>query len=746
MGYQLQKVFIYEFEVKKIYKRESDGNTLIEARTIKIDDDYKGMKFKSMKLSGYFPVIYQGDIYKANVKICESKSFGYYIKIIDDLVFVLPHTKKAIIDFIKSRTKSLKANEIRELVDYGGKKTISIIVNHPEQVSENTSLTPIRVKNLKNKLDFDVYYEKLMMFLQTLNIGAEIALSIYDNFGHDSITRIKDNPYKLRAVTEISFQETDAIACKLGFAHNDRKRVKSAILEYTDSKTKNEGDVCIEKRDLLDNLNSFLQYISSYSQEFTVKEIEDSLLELESKQKLVKERYNECDYFYRNNAYICEKEISELVRSMVSHKVQAVDFERKERYLLSLSNLASKQRAGIDMALSNRISILTGGPGTGKTYTVNQVIKAYKKFGKTKIILMAPTGRASSKLSEVSGYPATTIHRALGIKPNEKADVYVKSQKILEADLIIVDETSMVDIYLFSALLRSISPDSCLLLVGDSNQLPSVGPGLILRDLIDTGKVPVTELNEIFRQSMDSQIVLNSHKIQQGLTTKDAGGLTFDPQKGDFYFIERDEIEDLAMSIVRMAGRCHRIKHYPIEEILVLSPIKLDILGTHNLNRELQDIFNPKSKSTKLYIKDSLTEFRMGDKVINLMNDADANIFNGEIGFIIDIYEDEMSVKIKVDFFNNKVIVFDEEMIDNLELAYAITAHKSQGTESDVVIMPISPIHKYMLNMNLIYTSWTRAKKMVICIGDKETLDEVIKSHNVVMRNSLLKERVKGQL
>lgn len=745
MGYQLQKEFVYEFEVKKIYKRELDGNTLIETKTIKIDESYSGMKFKNMKLSGYFPVVYQGDIYRAKVKICEGKSFGYFIKIVDELVFVLPHTKKAIMDFIKSRTKNIKSDELKELVEFGGKKTISKIVNHPDEVVNNTSLSPTRVKNLKKKLDFDVYYEKLMMFLQTLNLGAKIALDIYDAFGHDSIASIKENPYKLCMIANISFQETDSIACRLGFSYNDKKRVKSAILEYIDSRIKNEGDVCIEKNDILNNLNSFLLYISSFTQELESIEIDSALLELETKQKLIRERYNECVYIYRNNAYICEKEISDLVRSMVSHKVQEIDSKMKNGFFSKLDSLARKQIEAIDMALSNRISILTGGPGTGKTFTVNQVIKAYQEFGKSNIILMAPTGRASSKLSEVSNHPATTIHKALGIKPNEKDDVYLKSQKILEADLVIIDESSMVDIYLFSALLRAISPESNLLLVGDSNQLPSVGPGLILRDLIDTGVVPVTVLDEIFRQSLDSQIIKNSHKLQLGLTSKAIGGLTFDRSKGDFFFIERDEIEDLAMSIVEMADRCHRIKDFAISDILVLSPIKHDILGTYNLNRELQDVFNPKSELSTSYIKDSLTEFRVGDKVINLVNDAESNIFNGEIGFITEIYEDETNIEISVDF-NDKVITFHKDMIENLELAYAITAHKSQGTESDVVIMPISPIHKYMLNTNLIYTAWTRAKKMVICVGDMRTLDEVIESHSLVIRNSLLKERIKGLL
>lgn len=807
MCYVLNSPFFLTFEVKKILKRKENGYTVAEINAKQFEKSYTDTKFKIMKLRGTFPIVFEGDAFKAKVIIKESYKYGYYLVIKSDLTYELPHTKKALISFLKKKVSNLKTAEAEELVAIGGRKTISKLVNDTDSFFEKTSLSNTRVKNIKKKLQDDVFFEDLMLFMQTMRLGAVTASYIYQQFGITSITKLRENPYHICQISEISFKEADIIAKNLNIRFNDKRRVKSSILEYLYFREKNNGDLCIPKEQLMSELNSFLAIYGNYKLE-DVQKIEDASLDNELDKRNIKKRATKQKQQKKSKreSKISDNKIKDIIENTVKkeeikemvisddiileayarliEKKKIIEIQSSEgitmvylkhlfdaevtiaknievllstpnpllperkvnNYLKKNPDNAKKQNDAILSVFKNRCSILTGGPGTGKTFTVNQIVTCLKKYKPdAKIRLLAPTGRASSKLSEVTNLPSSTIHRAIHLRPTTSNSFYLQEGEndvILDDDLVIVDESSMNDAIIFSKLLESISLTTTLLIVGDDNQLSPVGPGLVLRDLIESNIVPVTCLDEIYRQAKESQIVTNAHKLKEGITSKDENGLTFDKEKGDFYFIQRNSIETIANAIVNVTLRTMKVKKVSIWDIMLLSPIKDDIIGVYNLNRELQAKINPPTKDKEEYIVDGLTTLRVGDKVINTKNDEDLEINNGDIGKIVEIEIDQVTYEPKITVeFNMRTVCFDIDNIKNLELAYCITVHKSQGTEADVIIMPISPIHEFNLNKRLVYTAWTRAKKMVICVGDLKTLDKIA-TKDEIPRQSLLKERL----
>lgn len=745
MGYGLNVEFDLKFEIEKIIKRKDDAYTVVEIKALRFPDDFKYTKFKTMKLRGHFPVIFVGDVFNARVILRENHKFGYYLNIVSDLVYELPHTKKAIVKFLKKRVSNIKKAEAEELVNIGGRRTISKLINTPEIFYDKCSITARRLKNIKDKIYGDAFFEDLMLFMQTMKIGAMTANYIYQTFGITSITKIKSNPYTICMIPEIKFSEVDHIAESLGIAFNDIRRIKSGILEYLQNKENQNGDICVVKEELFNCLSDFLKKYGGFSEANVVEINQNSIKEaydvLISKEKVIEEKTRDnIEVIYLKELYEAETRIIDNVRLILSTPNILVPDSKVEEYLNRHPENDRLQNQAIKEVFKSRCSILTGGPGVGKTYTVNQIVKCLKECKKDATIrLLAPTGRASSKLSEVTGLPSSTIHRALHIRPgNENKDE--KNKTILNEDLVICDESSMNDVIVFSKLLNGISAETTLLIVGDDNQLSPVGPGLVLRDMIDSKTIPVTCLNKIFRQAEESQIVMNSHKLKNGLTTKDKNGISFDSKKGDFYFIQRNTISTIADTIIEMTLRTIKTKGIPISDILLLSPIKDDYIGVHNLNRELQLRLNPASPRKQEFEIDGLLTIREGDKVINTKNDEDMGVNNGDIGRVINIDSslDSGEPNITVEFNNGHIAIYDTETIKNLELAYCITVHKAQGTEADVVIMPISPSHIFNLNKRLVYTAWTRAKKMVICVGDINTLDEIVKKDELPRKSRLL--------
>ncbi len=794
MAYELYKTFELSFEVKRIIKRMDNSFTVMEIKTNSFCSTYTGTRFKTMTLRGFFPIVFVGDVFAAKVEIKENPKFGYYVDIVSDLVYVIPHTKKALITFLKKRVSNLKKEEAEELVSIGGRQTITKLVNTPEFFVGKTSLTKIRIKNIRKKVEGDIFLEDLMLLMQAMKIDANIAFLIYQKFEINSVFKIKNNPYSICSIKDLKFLDADRMALFFGMEFNDVKRIKSAILEFLFYQEKTNGDVCVLKSSIFNNLSMFLSIHGEYSpailkekeyvetgktklvrvkkvkEEAIADEHEESEIKiikdfygnekeiLSIKQDLIKESYDRLvekgkiierinsngeEVVYLRHLYEAETSVIKSI-DILTNTSNLLCSEDKIKALLANNKNAKNQNLAIQRVFKHRCSILTGGPGTGKTYTVNQIVECYKMLKPdANIMLLAPTGRASSKLSEVTSLPSSTIHKALKIQPTESLSYYnTKGEPVvLDADLVICDESSMNDIIIFSMLLEAISLETTLLIVGDDNQLSPVGPGLVLRDLIESGVVPTTCLNEIFRQAQESQIVQNAHKLQKGLTSKSESGLTFDTSKGDFYFIQRNTIQDIAKTMIEMTIRLVEVKKISIWDILLLSPIRNDIIGVYNLNRELQIQLNPESKYKNEFKIDAMTTLREGDKVINTENDESLGVNNGDIGKIERIeFINNNEVLVDVEFPYGTV-TFNNDCVKNLELAYCITVHKSQGTEAKVVLMPISPSHMFNLNKRLVYTAWTRAKEMVICVGDLNTLDKIILKEEYP-RRSYLKERL----
>lgn len=726
MSYLLNKSFFIEFEIKKVISRLDDGYSILDISVLKYGKDYDATKFKSMRLKGVFPVIFEGDIFEGTVVMKESNVFGYFLKAVD-LRYKIPHTKKTLASFLKKRVPALKKDEVMELIEVGGNKVVSKIVKDITPFAERTSISERRLKNIAKKLEGDVFLEELMFFMQTMRINSEIATHIYQVYGLNSVAEVKQNPYKILSIKEIAFEEADKIAHTMKIPFDDTRRIRSAILEYLTIRENNNGDVCVKKEVLFNELSSVLAKIGVYKSDLVIPEtvILNSYNILLRKQRIIEEN----GYVYLKKLYDAETNICDAFKVFKVCPVSLLKEEQIDFFLHGNTN-AAKQNEAIKTALTSKCSILTGGPGSGKTYTVNQIVKCLLvNKPNARIRLLAPTGRASSKMAEVTGLPASTIHKALKLKPtSNNAEYFSKDEKvILDDDLVIVDESSMNDILIFSELLLSISPETALLIVGDENQLSSVGPGLVLRDIINSGVIPTICLTEVFRQAKKSQIVSNANKLKNGIGIEE-NGITFDESKEDFYFIERCTIEKTMNTIVSMVQRCIECKRKTIWDIMVLSPVKDGLIGVYNLNREIQNVVNPKAFYKKEFVIDGLTTIRIGDKVINTQNDSDLNVNNGDIGKVVDIEDDGLggNPKITVDFTFHEV-VYNSENLKYLELAYCITVHKSQGSEADIVIMPISPEHNFNLNKRLVYTGWTRAKQMVICVGNKCIINDVVK-------------------
>lgn len=695
MAYLLNQPFALTFEITKILKRDDKGYTICEIKANKYAKDYEYTKFKSIKLRGYFPVIFVGDTFKSLVVMRESYRFGYFLEVCDELVYELPHTKKAIISFLKKRVNNIKLSEAEEIVAVGGKKTISKLVNEVDIFYGATSLSNTRINNIRKKLEGDVFFEDLMLFMQTLNLGAMSANYIYQEFGMNSIEKIKSNPYCACQINEISFQEADNMAERLNLPENDYRRIKSGLLEYLYYRESTYGDICVPKDELLGELEEFLAIHGNYQKikerkrkitTFSQEEVENAYTRLVEKKKIYEyTRKDNSVVVYLYHLYKAETSIVHNINVLLETPKQLLRDSVVNAYLKTHKDNAKRQNEAIQNVFKYRCSILTGGPGTGKTFTVNQVVECLQKNKPdASIQLLAPTGRASSKLSEVTGLPSSTIHKAIKIRPTQSTSHYYQQQNneaLLESDLVIVDESSMNDVIIFSLLLEALSPNTTLLIVGDDNQLASVGPGSVLKDLIETKCIPTTCLNEIFRQAQTSQIVTNSHKLQAGKTTQDEDGLTFDADKGDFYFIQRTAMEEIADTIIEMTMRTLKCKKKSIWDVLLLSPIKDGIAGVYNLNRELQRRINPAAPNKEEYVMNGMNVLREGDKVINTQNDKDLNVNNGDIGKIIEVNVDTISGEPKITVeYNYGERIYDIENVKYLDLAYCITVHKSQGT------------------------------------------------------------------
>ncbi len=637
---------------------------------------------------------------------------------------VMPATIYGIEKYLGSGlVKGIGPKFARLIVNKFGLDTIEVIETDIERLYEVPGIGKKRVEKIRESWEKQKDIKNVMLFLQGYGVSTAYAARIYRQYGKESIDKVKENPYRLADdIWGIGFKTADGIAGKMGYEKNDLRRCKSGII-YTLNQLANEGHVYSETEQLV---KSALELLEAD---------EESIRKALSDMSHTEDLKIEGDAIYLSPFYFAEVG--------TANRLLALLHESDGNLFVSGFNAAELSDAtgivydevqlhAIEEALRSRVMVLTGGPGTGKTTTTQGIIAALKHLG-LRILLAAPTGRAAKRMSEATGIEAKTIHRLLEYNPK---DGYKRNdENPLEGDALIVDECSMIDIILMNNLMKAVPASMRLILVGDIDQLPSVGAGNVLRDIIESGKIPVIRLARIFRQAQSSRIVISAHAINQGRFPDTSNG-----KDTDFFFIQQEDPEKVAGEIVNLVkNRLPKAYHRKSSDIQVLTPMQRGIVGAANLNMALQHALNPSEVS----LNRSGYSFRRGDRVMQLRNNYDKDVFNGDLGFVesVDLEERTLSVN-----FDGRLVEYDSSELDELTLAYATTIHKSQGSEYPIVVIPVLMTHYVMLQRNLIYTGITRARKICVLIGTKKALSYAIRNMTVLKRNTKLKERLNPAL
>lgn len=633
----------------------------------------------------------------------------------------LPATAYGIEKYLGSGlVKGVGPKFAQRIVQKFGKDTLDIIEEEPDRLLEINGIGQVRVDRIKKSWVEQKEIKNIMLFLQSHEVSTAHATKIFKTYGNDSINVVKDNPYRLADdIWGIGFKTADTIAEKLGIEKNRFIRLRSGIL-YTLNKLAESGHCYAQREQLIDTAAKLL--------EVECPELEMTLDEMLRTQDVIRDE----EAIYLPPFYFSETGCAKrLLLLMEAERKAAVDAEAIVKKIIADSAISYDeiQQEAIRTAVLSKVMVLTGGPGTGKTTTTLGIIQAYKAAG-CEIILAAPTGRAAKRMSEATGMEAKTIHRLLEYKPPEG---YQKNEeKPLEGDVLILDECSMIDIMLMYHLLKAIPEHMALIMVGDTDQLPSVGAGNVLKDMISSGKVPVVRLTRIFRQAQGSRIIMNAHRINKGEGIDMRGG-----KDSDFFFAGKETNEDVVDTVVRYCTE-NLPRYYHVDalsDIQVLTPMQRGICGAANLNQVLQEAMNPST----VFLRKGGTQYRIRDKVMQIRNDYDKEVFNGDIGVIthVDMEERELTVD-----YDGREVVYDVSELDELTLAYATTIHKAQGSEYSIVVMPFTMSHFVMLQRNLLYTGVTRAKKILVLVGEKKAVYYAIKNETTAARNTKLAQRL----
>ena len=653
----------------------------------------------------------------------------------------LPKSENALISYIANNIKGVGKKTAKNIVYTFKEDTINVIRFDKDKLKGIKGLNDDKIFDLN--VFFNEEWDKwnAVEYLSNFNISVVVATNIYKILRQDTIDIIKENPYNLLAfVKTLDFEFVDNIAKQIGIDLNNESRIDTGIICALNKITQ-FGHTCIETDILISYAADMLGVEKS--------DIENGILRLKISDKLYTQDINEEEFIFRRSYYLAEENIA---RCIVEHATSNIDSKDylKEIDKTSKKNdlvLSEEQVEAISTCLNSSISIITGGPGTGKTTIIKCIIDILEDL-KKEYVLCAPTGRASKRIKETTGKEAKTIHRLLEIVKVDDRDLdalYEIEVKPIEADVIIIDEASMIDCLMMNNLFKALKPSTKIILVGDIDQLPSVGPGNVLKDIIASGVVNTVALKQIYRQSAKSDIIVNAHKVNKG------EGIEFKSKNTDLYFIPTASIEDTISEISSLLS--YRLESFAdfdvMKDLQVLTPMKKTELGTHHLNTTIQEILNP--KSNKKNQKEFVTRvFREGDKVMQVINNYDKKfsingeffdgIFNGDIGFIKSI--DKTQEKVMVVFDENKEVEYEFDELDQLELAYAVTIHKSQGSEFDYVILPLYTGYQKLFTRNLLYTAMTRAKKMLVIVGNKKVIDFMINNIESKNRKTGLKEKI----
>lgn len=708
----------------------------------------------TITIVGYMPFLVEGDYIKVIGNFVTHKEYGKQFKV-ETFEKVMPKTLDSLEKYLSNGTiKGIGPATAKKIVATFGEDTINVFKFEPEKLTQIKGITKEKAIEMAQCFVENWELWQIVGFLDNFGISAANAKTIYKKLGPQTIDEIESNPYILiDLVKGVDFAKLDKYALENGFEINNYKRIKCGI-KYSLVKITYNGHCCTLESNLIKYVKELLKVEDD--------DIEHCLIDLNVKEEIVIEKREDENWVYSKEIYNAEANIASKLILLDSaqniKRIAGFESELEKIEKAGNINLSAKQKEAIQAINSNNVVIITGGPGTGKTTIIKNVIDIYKSHGK-KVVLCAPTGRAAKRMTEMTGEEAKTLHRLLEIGKIEKDNEFtIMNYEVapIDADVIIVDEASMVDIYLMNYLLNGIYQGTKLILVGDTDQLPSVGPGSVLKDIINSERIKTIFLDEIFRQAAQSKIIVNSHRVNDGeyfLDKEEQEGL-----KDDFFYIKEKSQDIMLDQIISLCkGRLKNFGDYDFfENIQILSPTKKGLLGTKELNKRLQEELNPSSDEKKEK-KVGEVIFREGDRVMQVKNNYDiywekgntlsltyengTGIFNGELGKIV-----------KIDFLNKQIkILFDDEKeawyafsdMDQIEHAYAITVHKAQGSEFDVVIMVVTQSSAMLLTRNLLYTGLTRAKKLLILIGNDNVVKFMIQNADTKIRNTGLEYKLK---
>jgi exodeoxyribonuclease V alpha subunit len=678
---------------------------------------------------GHFPPLSPGEMLKINGKWEINPRFGKQFRV-DNYIPVVPSSVKGVEKFLSSGMISGVGPVLaRRIIKRFGEKTLEILSHDSDKLTEVEGIAGKKLKEIKRSWVEHEDIRELIIFLQEYNVSTTLAAKLYKQYGKRAFHIIKTNPYQAsHDIWGIGFKTADHMALRLGMEPDSPERIK-AYIHYLLEQGTEQGHVFALKSDLV---NECCKDLEVGEDDFL-----KALASLQNQKLVIVENFDGDEAVYLPFFHEAEEEVAQFLHDLVSYPVSKPLFDVDQAInrieIESHIEFTHEQKGAVKESLHKKILVITGGPGTGKTTIVKAIVTIFERWGR-KVILTAPTGRAAKRLSESTGRHAKTIHRTLEYL--SKTGTFRRNENHpLEGDVLLVDEFSMVDLPLMYHLLKAVPRPMRLILVGDKDQLPSVGPGNLLKDIIDSRMVEVFILNKIFRQEGHSLIVRNAHRINQGKSI-------IRPEKGDensdFYFIYNEDEQKVFQLIMNMCAYSipKKLNLHPLStQIQVISPMYRGFVGVDNLNDELQKLLNPGSEGLKF----GKREIRIKDKVMQIRNNYEKEVFNGDIGRVKDI--DRRTYSVLVDF-DGRVVHYSREEVNEIMTAYAISVHKSQGSEYQAVVMPLLTQHYIMLQRNLFYTALTRAKKLSCIIGSYKAMYIAIKNNKPIQRNSQLKERL----